>query len=358
MSNQIIQHISFSRYDHLLGISILIGFLLPHSNTALLLANPIFCLLLVFFSLQRKWNPFVLIVVVPLVISFLLNVTIVTQKALLSFVTILMFFSFFPFVGRVKINNFYLYFCLGYIILSQIVYLLNIPFLESFFDQTYPVGTNDSFSVEHMRNTITTTTLFDYRLGGLYHNANNCAEFLCMLLAFFLVVNQNGNNKGVLIFSVLTYLSILLTGSRTGFVVSSLILYFGLIMRRHFTSTIRFGFILAAILGFVYLLRSGVSLRGFDVESGLHNSADLKLYTFLFYLSNESDVISLLFGHLDSSLFIGQYGETMNYFDCEYGDLVFRFGFVGFLSILFFWWKAAKRIEKGKRVFFLILLWA
>ena len=358
MATQYLQKHSSSTKEHLLGIAILMAFLLPHSNTFFLLVNPLLCLLLVFsFSKTRHWSPYVFMVVAPITLSLLLNMQIASPKALLSVFAILLYFLCFPFVGRVRIRNVYLYICLGYIIISQLVYVINVSFLTNFFDTMYPIGSDDSFSVGHMQDTITTDAIFNYRLGGLYHNANICAEYMCMLLAFFLVANQSESKKGVLMFSILAYASIMLTGSRTGFVVATLIVFVGLIRQHSYKGLVRYLFIAFVIIGAVYFLSKGVAFRGLDVESGFHNSANTKWDTFVYYITTENSIIALLFGHLDSSLFKGASYTIQGYFDCEYGDLIFRFGVVGFVSIILFWWMTIKRIDKNCWFYFLILLW-
>lgn len=345
--------------EHLLGMAILVAFLLPHTSTLFLMFNPLLCLLLVYKSrLNRRWKPYVMLVVFPIVVSLMFNVQVASSKAYLSAFSLLLYFFCFPFVGKVRVRNVYLYICLIYIIVSQLVFLMGVPFLTAFFDTFYPLGSEDTFSIGHIQNSITTATVFDYRLGGLYHNANNCAEYLNILLAFFLVVNQKLKNKTVLLFTIIAYIGVLLTGSRTGFVVASLIAYFGLIRQGGYKGTVRYLFFALALIGMAYIVNSGVVLRGLDVESGFHNSANTKWNTFVYYLTNEYNIIALLFGHFDSSLFEGQYGSSiLGYFDCEYGDLVYRFGFLGFLCIMLFWWKTGRHVEKSRRFFFLILLW-
>lgn len=360
MTTQYIQQIPQSKEkEHLLGIAILVAFLLPHSNTLFQMMNPLFCLLLVYsFSKSRRWSPYVMMVVVPIFVSLLFNISVASQKAFLSAFTLLLYFFCFPFVGKVRVRNIYLYICLGYIVVSQLIYVLGIPVLENYFNTVYPFDTEDTYNIGHIQQTITTDTILNYRLGGMYHNANQCAKYLCMLMAFFLLVNQNRKNRFVIAYSAITYLSILLTGSRTGFVVASLIVYFGLIRQGGYKGVVRYAFMALAIIGMAYIISSGVALRSLDVESGFHNSADSKWDTFVYYLTNERSIIAWLFGHFDSSLFEGQYGSSiMGYFDCEYGDLVFRFGLIGFLCIMVFWWITYRRVEKNRRFFFLVLLW-
>lgn len=353
-----INTITYSRQGHFLGIAILIAFLLPHTNTLFLLVNPLLCLLLACTKKKRNGNSLVWLVVIPIVISVMLNIQAVSSKALLSTATIFLYFICFPFVGRIKINNFYIYFCFGYILISQLAYLLGIPFLINFFDTTYPINEADMKQLNNMRETITFNNMLTYRFGGIYHNSNDCARTLTMLLAFYLVMNQGKSNRGVILFSYAVFAAILLTGSRTGFVISVLTLFFGLFKKSTFSRFEKFVFIAIAILGIGYIIGTGSSFRGLKVESGLHDSANFKWNTFIYYITNESNPISLLFGHIDASLFEGQYGVAMNSFDCEYGTLIYRFGFVGFICILlFYYWGIIKCIDKSKRFYFIILLW-
>ena len=350
---------SLSKKEHFLGIAMLLAFLLPHTNTLFLLVNPLLCLILVASNFKsRHMHPFALIVLIPIVISMMLNLNYASLKAFQSTFAILLYFICFPFVGQVKIRNIYLYICLSYILISQLVYLLDIPVLERYFEITYPIGSKDTSSVGYMSKHIRYDTILSYRLGGIYHNANNCAEYLCMLMAFFLLNNQYGKSKATSIFSLIIYLGILLTGSRSGFAVASLIAYFGLIKQGFYKKRERYLFFALILIGIVYLIGSGAALRSLDVKSGFSDSANKKWVTFVYYLTNENSIIALLFGHFDSSLFVGLRGKTiMGYFDCEYGDLIYRFGFIGFICILLFWWKTSRGVEKGRRFFFLILLW-
>lgn len=357
MANSFIQNYSTPSQDHLFGVAVLLAFILPHSSTLFLLVNPLLCILLI-MNFKRQWSSYVFIVVAPILLSVLLNLNIASQKAFFSVFSILLYFGFFPLVGAVRVRNIYLYIILSYILISQLVYLIDIPILTSFFNNAYPADVDDILGIGHMQDTISTNNVFDYRLGGIYHNANNCAEYLCMLLAFYLAFNHNENGSVVLTFCILTYSGVLLTGSRTGFVVATLILFFGLFRKRRYSGISRYVLWGAAIIGLLFFIRSGVSLRGLDVESGFHNSANAKWDTFVYYLKNESNFIALIFGHLDSSLFAMFTGSAIEgYFDCEYGDLIFRFGIVGFFSIMYFWLLTAKRLEKGYRFYFLILLW-
>lgn len=353
-------HKDQSWQEHLVGICILLAFLLPHTSTFFQLVNPLLCIFLVsrFWS-SRKWQPFVLVTLFPIIISILLNFQNASVKSFQSTFTIFLYFACFPIVGRVRIRNMYLFFCLAYIFLSQIVYMLGIPVLTYFFDRVYPI-TDElmQHKYNYIQSHIEYGTLLDYRLGGIYHNSNDCARFLTMLMAFFLAVNHPKNVKNVIIFILVSYVGILLTGSRTGFVVGSLIAYFGFLRHNNLSGRVRYLVWAMVFLGVYYIFQGHISFRGLNVEEGLEGSANMKLETFLYYLRSENSVLAYLFGHLDISLFNGGIGEdVMNSFDSEYGSLIFRFGFIGFAGILLFYWNVARRIPKEKWFYFFILLW-
>lgn len=351
-------HKEHNMQEHLVGISILLAFLLPHTNTLFLLVNPLLCLLLVSrFKKSRKWQPFVFIVLVPIFLSILFNFQNASVKAFQSTFTIFLYFACFPFVGGVRVRNNYLYICLAYIFISQIVYMLGIPGLVSFFERFYPISEEDLDHFEYIKNNITTGTMFDYRLGGLYHNANQCSKYLTILMAFFLSVNYSKYSKNVMYFVLFAYSAILLTGSRTGFVVGSLIAYFGFMRNNRVSGWIRYLAWGIALLGIIYILQSGNTLRGLNIEDGMEDSANMKWETFLYYLQTENSLVAYLFGHLDISLFKGGIRDVMGDFDSEYGSLTFRFGFVWLIGMLLFYWNVAKRIHKSQWFYFIILLW-
>lgn len=352
-------HKEHNMQEHLVGISILLAFLLPHTSTLFQLVNPLLCLLLVSrFKKTRKWQPFVFIVLVPIILSILFNFQNASVKSFQSTFTIFLYFACFPFVGRVRVRNNYLYFCLAYIFISQIVYLLGIPGLTTFFDRLYPVTDELVLNkINNIQSNISYGTLLDFRLGGIFHNSNQCSKFLSMLMAFFLSVNHSKNDKNVIYFMLIAYGGILLTGSRTGFVIGSLIAYFGFIRNNKLPRWVRYLVFGGALLSILYLLQTGNSLRGLNVEEGLEGSANMKWETFLYYLQTEINQLALLFGHMDISLFQGGVGDLLAGFDSEYGSLIFRFGFIGFCGIILFYWNVIKRIPKAKWFYFIILLW-
>ena len=357
MNSRVISHSSSRVQEHFFGIALLLAFLLPHSNTLFQMVNPLLCIVMVYAFTHRFYNSKVTYVIIPVVISLLINLQIAGQKALLSTFTILLYFACFPFVGKTKIRLGYLYICLAYIVVSQLIYLFDISFLVDFYDKTYPIGEDDIQYFNRMRDTINYGNILSFRLGGFYHNPNQCAKFLTILMAFFLVINTQKKSRGTLVFLIISYIGAILTGSRTGFIISSLILYFGFLKNENQTKWVKYLFVVFAVFGGLYIIATGAAVRGFDVENGMSGSAGAKWRTFLYYLNNESNVLSLLFGSVDPTLFEGQYGQTLPMFDSDYGEIVFRFGFVGFIGVIFFFWAMYKNIVPTKRFFLIMVLW-
>jgi hypothetical protein len=267
--------------------------------------------------------------------------------------TILLYFSLFPMVGKVCVKNAYLYFVLAVIVVSQIGYLFNISPFVSFFNTYYPMSEEDLEQLEHMSENI-----FMDRMGGLYHNSNQCARYITMLLGFYLVVNEETKFKKILPFILIAYFGILLTGSRTGLVTATCILFFAFVRQQKLSFDKKLIFGLLVIIGFwLFVINSLGTLRGLEIGDGLDNSLAYKVGAVSYYLENETSVIHLLIGHLDVDLFERVYGVTDFGFDSEYGSLIYRFGFIGFISILIFWYQLYIKTERFSQIFFVNLLW-
>lgn len=347
------------RMSHLVGIGLVLGFLLPHTSTAFLLVNPLLCLLFFCFKSNRIYYKNNWIVIISLIITLVLNVGSqnVETKSLLRILSLMLYFICFPIVGRVKVPDAIFYFVLFYIVLSQFIYIINIPFLTYFFDTIYPFA-EDNNAIIHMRSTIEVDNMTNYRLGGLYRNANHCARELTMLMATYGILNGKIISRKSLFFLLAAYVAIIFTGSRTGFFIGGFFLIMYVFSNQKVNIGYRIIVVLTMVIGFVNILINGSDMyRGINVIEGFSNSADSKFFTFWDYLSHEKNPIALLFGYLDATRFERYDIESMSNFDCDYGAIIFSYGIVGFLSILFFNYSLFKRMDRSGRLFFLILLW-
>ena len=346
------------RMSHFVGIGLVLGFLLPHSSTAIMLVNPLLCLFYQCYKQNQVYYKNNWIVLVPVVVSLFINLPQgISSKSILIASTILLYFFCFPMVGKVKVPNGYLYFILGFVLLSQMAYAFNIAFMERVLNTYYPISEDDTAAL-YQQNAVNADNLLDFRLGGLFHNSNQCARYITFLLAGFLVFNNEKPIRQMLPFVIISFYAVLLTGSRTGFVVASAIIITYLFIDNRISAAWRYGTVFIAVAVFVFLVFGGSStFRGFDVTNT--GSVDLKQATFRYYLSTENSILRILLGYLDTNRFNSSEANShvMNSFDSDYGSIIFSYGFIGFFAILLYFYTIFRRMDKYGRLFFILLLW-
>lgn len=340
--------------EALLGIGFMLCMIIPHTNTFFLLFGPLFCLLF-YLSLSERRGvlPITWAVVFPMSLSLLINMTEpITSKGILSFVSILLILLVFPNVGNYRIRNIYIYITFSIIFVSQLAYLINVPLIPQLLDRLYPTDSNE---IEHMADTITYSTAYDYRLGGLYRNANDCARSLNMLLAIFLIGNKKRGLKKNVYFVSLLFAAVLLTGSRTGFAIAFLLLFFSIVKNISLKSVIIA--VPVFILGY-YMFSSGSdSFRGLNVQEGFGNSAGPKWLFFSHYLEHSSSTIKLIIGNFDVAKYHAYNGIFPDYFDSDYGNIVYCYGFVGLVCFVYFFCSIYKQLKTEYRSFYILFLW-
>lgn len=346
-----------TRMEVLLGIALILGLLLPHTSTAFMLVNPILCVL---FFLLKKGKSFCKYGIAPIAaifISMLINAGgAASGKSTLTAFSILLCLSAFPMVSGIKLKDVYIYLCFGVIFLSQVAYMLHLGVITSFINMVYPINWGEDFIAIANENA-TFDNYLDYRLGGLYRNPNHCAKYVTFLMAVF--VANNASEKKIreqVIFLALCYFSVIMTGSRTGFLISSILIMMSL-FRNQKTSGIMKTIVMALVAGLmIYNYMSGGGGRGAMIEEGFQGSADQKWLLLMDYLSHETSIIYYLFGHLDLQLFNPSYDVGFS-FDAEYGYIIYCFGFVGLFAFIYYLYKIYKHLDKTKRVFFVAVLW-
>lgn len=346
------------RMSHLVGIGLVLGFLLPHTSTLFLLVNPLLCLFYLSFKQNRVYYKNNWMVVIPILLSLFINYPQgVDIKALYICVVIILYFFCFPMVVNVRVPNVYSYFILVFIFISQVAYAYDISFMEQILDTYYPISDEDLAGI-YERNVVDSSNILDFRLGGLYHNSNQCARYITFLLAFFLVLNNEKPIRMLLPFIVIALYAVLLTGSRTGFVVASAVIIVYLFVDHKVSSMWRYVSVVLVVAGYAFLVFGATNVfRGFNIfDTG---STDMKLNTFKYYISSENSVIRLLFGYLDISKFSTSrlVVNVMNFFDSDYGSIIFSYGFIGFFSIILYYFTLFKRMNGNGRIFFLLLIW-
>ena len=345
------------RMSRFVGIGMVVGFLLPHSSTTLLLINPLLCIFYKCFKQNKIYYKKNWIVIIPILLSLFINYPQgVEMKALLSCVTILLYFFCFPIIGKVSIPNIFFYIILSVIVLSQLAYVLNISFLVNILDTYYPFS-EDNNAIKYMKSTITVDNMLNYRMGGLYRNSNQCSRFLTFLLAGFLILNHEKNVVKLLPFVIVALLGVILTGSRTGFVVAGLMVILYTFVNKQIPTSFRYLATFIFVLYFIILLVQGTGeFRSTSVAEGMGSSMKSKYETLMYYLSTEHSAFRLLFGYLDVSHFESG-SEVMDSFDSDVGFIIYCFGFIGMICILIYFYYLFKRMNKYGRIYSILLLW-
>lgn len=338
----------------ILGISVLLAFILPHTSTLFLLVNPLLCVILFFIKRDKHIARFCWFPVFAILIALLTNIAgDASQKALFAAVANILYLLSFPFVCGYRVKNIYLYSTFALIFLSQVSYMFQITPVVAFVDKYYPIVWNER-GITHMIDTIDTTNYTSFRLGGIYRNPNQCAKYVSLLLAVFLINNKNKSVISQFWFLILCFFSVLLTGSRTGLVVVSLLIIIALYTSKTKNKWV-IAFFVAVFIGFIiYGVFVGSTFRGFDIENGLDNSLGVKWRITMSYISTEPSVMKLLLGHLDMDLFET---NTTYSLDCEYGYIIYCYGFLGVFALLTFYIQLFRKIDKDSRLYFCVLLW-
>ena len=348
------------RMSHLVGIGLVLGFLLPHTSTAFLLVNPLLCLFYQCFKQNRVYYKNNWMVIIPVLLSLFINYPQgVEMKVLYSCMAILLYFFCFPIVLNVKIPNIYFYFILFFIFVSQIAYAYNILFMENILNSYYPLSEDDAAGLYQQR-TVNADNILNFRLGGLFHNSNQCARYITFLMAGFIILNSEKTIRKILPFILISFYAVLLTGSRTGFVVASLIIIAYLFVDKRISLMWRLLVVAIAVSTFMVLIWSGSNtFRGFNIEDGFSGSASMKMDTFAYYLSSEKSLLRLLLGYLDTSRFDISKAtfDVMRKFDSDYGSVIFSYGFIGFFAILYYLFTILKKMDRYGRLYFILVLW-
>ena len=352
---------------HVLGICMLLALFLPHIVTPLLLVNPIMCLYL-FFTEKRISRPlsikllrilFCAIIVISTALS-INNGLHSSNKYILMAVNLVLLMICFPFIGRQAIPKVYYYISIIFIIGSQIVYLIGYEPLELLYEYLYPVtGENDTRVFNYMKENITFGRVFNFRLGGLFHNPNQASRFITTLVAMFLVDYSKEKFATVFRFLILAFLSILLTGSRTGFVVIFLLTGYYLYKLETISKQLKAGLYIFLLFIFmpIFLIAASESIRGLDVSEGMNDSFAYKIEVFVDYLRQPNSFRQLLIGHADPETFRPSSSTTIDILDSEYGNMVYSYGFLGLIVILAFYFVCWKYTSKQGRIYYFILLW-
>lgn len=350
------------------SFAILIGFLLPHSNIVFQSIQSLTPIILSFIFYKKNikflnfWIIFSIIFILALSFSYniILNETI-GVKEVFRFFSILVLFLLFPYIPDIDIPIPLLYIIILIIFLSQIAYVLNLQVLIFIFDAIYPYeGDVVSFSSEFLLQSSNNSDLIVHRrYGGLFHNPNQAVKYVTLLLAVFLIENKNSSFGRILPFLILIFISLLLSGSRTGLIVGLLLVFLYKIYLNKQINKINTFILLAVFFAlFIYLIYNffGTSdVRIFDIKDGIENSVLIKISWFLQFFNQLDSIPKYLIGHFSSNSIEKLYGIPL--LDSEWGELFYCLGIFGFISFTLFYFHCYKIGNKNLKFYLIILLW-
>ncbi|TYB69458.1 hypothetical protein ES676_13985 [Bizionia saleffrena] len=354
-----------NKHKALFYIILLLSFFMPHSSViGQSIAGVLpFVLFIISWRYRRfKLNNYSLAILLIIITSFTINVIAGEINEFKDFFRLLSFcslFLLFPFTHYFKVPLVLLYIALGFIFISQIAYAVGVNPLVVFFDTYFPYeGETVGFTSDFLQKGAGEIDFVTKRrYGGIYHNPNQAVKYVSVLFLVYLIEAHKKKLITQLPFIIMSLSSVLLSGSRTGFIVifvlwgTSLVIY-NKIYR--IVLPLLIGFFFMSILIFTISNQTSSNLRIFDVVSGFDGSIGTKMDWFLIFFSQLESPIKFLFGHFSTGS-IYNYGLIL--LDSEWGELFYCFGFVGFILVGNFYLSLYRTEDKNIRLFLLILLW-
>ena len=337
-----------------LGIILFFALILPHTRMSYQLVVPIMFLSLMLTKRKFVINKYVLGPILAMFFSLILNSgNEISEKSVLTACSILLCLLSFPLTSNAKIKNIYIYLCFSVIFISQISYIFHWESIINIINENYPISWNEK-GIENMIRNVNEENYTSFRLGGLYRNPNHCAKYVSFLLVIFFVNNKGSSIIKLFPFMAISFYSILLTGSRTGFFVGSATILFALFQNKQMKNKAKIILIFVFLVFLFNVILSEQDFRGTLLQEGFENSAGSKFRLFKEYFFNENSYAFLLFGHFDMSLFQSVKSYSL---DAEYGYIIYCYGLIGFLAFGIALWKIYQKIEKQNKFFFVVLFW-
>jgi hypothetical protein len=283
-------------------------------------------------------------------------------QSTIKLVSIGLFFLLFPLKLKHGIDQRLILGATVIILITQVAYVLNLnPVIDLI--NTYYTSEGYFNSSEVVAGNTELEDVFNLRFGGIYRNSNQAGRMITMLFAISLLnFTRPQKRKWTILASlVLLFFGVLLTGSRTSFLVLillsvSFVLYYLNINR---TKVILGG--LLFVLPVFLFIGSGNRLLNYSEFSG--NAKRGSFLSKLNFLNSYIDETSLtkptdlVFGKFNIDNFSYYYGQRINKFDSEIGYLIHAVGFVGLLLIVIFYLNIFVKSGPKTRFIMLLLFW-
>ena len=271
---------------------------------------------------------------------------------LIRFFSVLILFWTYPLKFELKRIHLILLLIVGvYLIIMQLGRAIGISVIDDFITTNYP--NEKKIFIETVYDNIDKlVNEFDTRLAGIASEANTMAHTMLILFATIIIgLRKNFSSRIVLVAFICAFISILVTGGRTGLVTFIImnIFIFKDYLKQNKKILLLFisGFI---ILYFNYL----VNFRALDLLSLFdqkESSGSIKMQILLDYFMEISS------GSIeDFIIFIFGYMNWDRHFDAELGNVISFYGVMGLLLIVLFFIQIYKATYKNYRWIFFIFL--
>lgn len=346
--------------DHILSI-VWLYFLLFPTGTFFNVSIPVILLLLYDTKaggVKREILPMLLLLSLTVIVN--IAQPYMGFKPYVRLITIAVIFVTFASVRGERILFPYIFFATFFIVLSQICYLYNISFLSSFFNQYYDMSEKglELYGITERSLDMANVTSGNTRLGGIYYNPNNCASYIGVIYALGLCEIDSVKKRSLkMIFVFLVVLSLIVSGSRTSFIVfGSTSLYYLYVKGKSIKKYWPFAII--AIIVLLVNMASFDELRMFKVGEGMDNSLGIKMNYFGRYLSDADSPLQLLFGAGDQMVTVVKYGSPLPGTDFDLGDIFITFGLLFYIAYIAFYFQLYKRFTPLHRIILIVLLWS
>lgn len=255
-----------------------------------------------------------------------------------------------------------------FLIIWSIIFI--ILFLISLFQLYDLFSINDLLGIVywdsiHLEVSKKYSDLSNFRAGSVFINFNNYAQFIAMMLAIFLYYRYENkiSRKLFIIIFIITIINLILTGSRTGFLVSILLIMITLLLhyyKKNLTllNYIRNIIILIVIILIIIIIFFDLELANYrllQVSQGIDNSLNYKYGTFL-NMIKEMNIIQFIIG-------FGPYDyqdQFIDQVDFDLGNILTYYGLVGLMFYLYFIYftfnKAGKSKKRNNLLLFLLII--
>jgi hypothetical protein len=183
-----------------------------------------------------------------------------------------------------------------------------------------------------------------------------------LIFAIFLAQKRESGFKDIysVLFLPLTFISIILTGSRTGLIIVILLTGYKIFFIQKISFFKKTVILIFSI--FIIILLGSLNLRSLDFDIGAKSSIGLKIEFLSAYLNAASEsgtILSIFFGNFnylfDTKNLLGN--PMLSRFDSEVGYIIYSLGLFGLISIVFFYYNLKRKTDIYYNFLLIILLW-